>query len=287
MTDYDFLRDGLTAGRLVPLLGPGALAGARDPQTGDALPADNRSLILAMNQGREMMPRLMVEFSRAAQHLEQRRGQAAVTRFLTGLYSRPWTRAPLHDVLAQLAPPWVVDLNRDHQLLDSYGGQEHLLVKGCARTMGSGLRYRLYRGHCGQYEEIDDSSAIDPAWPVLFKPLGCSLPEPSFIASDADYVDYLTELMGGFALPPALKTYRQQKQYLLMGVPLGRDTERMLVTEISYGAAQPRGWVFLEQPSPKERRYCARMSLEIIEQPLNSFTRFLQANPGSARACLS
>ncbi|MFO1234129.1 MAG: hypothetical protein U1E47_03310 [Rivihabitans pingtungensis] len=27
-----------------------------------------------------------------------------------------------------------------------------------------------------------------------------------YIASDADYVDYITELMGGFAIPPTLKT---------------------------------------------------------------------------------
>ncbi|WP_426415175.1 SIR2 family protein [Aestuariirhabdus sp. LZHN29] len=275
MIDYERLREGVASGALVPLLGPGALDGAVDPETGAAIPADNRSLILAMNQGREMMPRLMVEFSRAAQHIEQRRGQAAVARFLTRLYDRPWTRSQLHDAVAALAPPWVVDLNRDSQLLDSYSAQEHLLVKGVCRTMGSGLRYKLYRGYQGDYREITDEQ-IKPEWPVLFKPLGCPHPEPSYIASDADFVDYLTELMGGFAIPPALKQYRDNKQYLLLGLPLNRDTERMLVTEISYGAATPRGWVFLEQPTAKERRYCARMSLEIIEEPLNSFTRYLQ-----------
>ncbi len=274
MLDYEQLLNGLRNGSLVPLLGPGALAGATDPESGQPIPADSRSLILAMNNGREMMPRLMYEFSRAAQHLEQRRGQAAVARFLTNLYSRPWSRSPLHDALAALQPPWVVDLNRDTQLLGSYAGVPHTLVQGVSRIMEKAPRFKLFHYDGCSYQAVAPE-AVDPALPILFKPLGCPLPEPNYIASDADFVDYLTELMGGFAIPPFLKTYRPGRQYLLLGVPLCRDTERMLVSEISYGAGTPRGWVFLENPTDKERRFCRRMALEILEAPLASFTDFL------------
>tara|TARA_R110002167_G_scaffold4648_8_gene21967 strand:+ start:1357 stop:2241 length:885 start_codon:yes stop_codon:yes gene_type:complete len=274
MTNFQQLRTALTAGTLVPILGPGALEGSVDPQTQQPIPADNRSLILAMNNGREMMPRLMYEFSRAAQHVEQRRGQAAVARFLNRVYNRPWTRAPLHDALAAIAPHWVVDLNRDLQLLESNAGRPHTLILGTSRIMEKAKRFLLFEYDGSDYSAILEDQ-IDTRLPILFKPLGAPLPEQSYIASDADFVDYLTELMGGFAIPDFIKTYRTGKQYLLLGVSLNRDTERMLVSDISYGASKLRGWVFLSDASDKERRFCQRMQLEIIDQPLNAFTQFL------------
>lgn len=274
MIDFETLKTGLTLGDLVPVLGPGALAGAVDQESGAPVPADSRSLILAMNNGREMMPRLMYEFSRAAQHVEQRRGQAAVTRFLERLYSRPASPSLLHRALAALQPHWVVDINRDLTLLQSYAHRPHTLIQGGSRIMGEGKRYRLFHYDGHGYTPVAEE-AVDTALPMLFKPLGCPRPEPRFIASDADFVDYLTELMGGFAIPAFVKQYRRQKQYLLLGVPLNRDTERMLVTEISYDAGAPRGWVFLAEPSDKERRFCARMGLEILEAPLEAFTDYL------------
>ncbi len=47
--------------------------------------------------------------------------------------------------------------------------------------------------------------------PIIFKPMGGVAPEASLIVSDADFVDWLTEAMGGFAVPVQLKEYRGQK----------------------------------------------------------------------------
>jgi hypothetical protein len=53
-----------------------------------------------------------------------------------------------------------------------------------------------------------------------------------YIASDADYVNYITELMGDFVIPDFLKEYRKGKQYLFIGLPLHRDSERMVMGDI-------------------------------------------------------
>ncbi|NBC49672.1 MAG: SIR2 family protein, partial [Gammaproteobacteria bacterium] len=58
------LANALRRGDLIPYLGPGALASVVDPQTGESIPADSDSLILAMNRGRPMSKRLMWEFPR-------------------------------------------------------------------------------------------------------------------------------------------------------------------------------------------------------------------------------
>ncbi len=116
----------------------------------------------------------------------------------------------------------------------------------------------------GRYREIQQEEA-DPTLPILFKPMGSPLPSPRFIASDADYVDYITELMGGFAIPSFLKEYRKEKQYLLIGMPLNRDSERMVMSDIVYGASAPKGWVLNKSPTNKEKRYCERIGLEILD----------------------
>ena len=266
---YEKLLAGLKDGSIVPYLGPGVLADVKDVATGAPIPADSDSLIYAMNDGKPMSPKLMYEFPRAAMNVELKRGRSTVTRFLNRVYGETaWSRAALHDWLKTLTPHYVIDINRDTQLQDSYADVPHNLVVGIARIGGTDFRYKIYFWDGQAYQK---SLVINPAIPTLFKPMGTPRPEPTYIASDADYVDFITELMGGFSIPPEIKELRKGKQYLLMGMRLNRDTERMVMSDMIYGAAQPAGWVFIEQPTDKERRFCRKIGLEIIEADVFEF----------------
>jgi hypothetical protein len=170
----------------------------------------------------------------------------------------------VHDWLEQIKPPYVIDINRDTQLQDSYRDVPHTLIVGIARIGGTDYRFHLYAYDGDSYRKIDQHE-VDGSLPILFKPMGTPRPEPSYIASDADYVDYITELMGGFGVPGFLKQYRKDKQYLLIGMRLTRDTERMVFSDITYDAGSPRGWALIPEPTDKERRFCARIGIEIIE----------------------
>ena len=252
-------------GDLIPYLGPGALAGVVDAANGQPIPADSDSLILAMNQGKPMAQRLMWEFPRAAMNVELKRGRAAVHRFLDTTYGqRNWTRAPLHDWIAAIAPHYVIDINRDTQLQDSYAHCPHTLIRGISRVAGTDYRFRIHSYDNGRYREVDQEQ-VDPGLPILFKPMGSPRPDATYIASDADYVDYITELMGGFAIPGFLKDYRRGRQYLLLGMRLTRDTERMVLADIVYGAGEPTGWALIPEPTDKERRFCQSKGIEVIE----------------------
>ncbi|HRC60771.1 MAG TPA: SIR2 family protein [Candidatus Propionivibrio aalborgensis] len=259
----DKLIDGLKNGSIVPYLGPGVLADVTNATTGAPIPADSNSLILAMNDGRPMSPKLMYEFPRAAMNVELKRGRSTVTRFLTRTYGDTlWTRGAVHDWIRAIHPPYVIDINRDTQLQDSYARLKHNLIVGIARLGGTDFRYKLYYWDTVAYHKSD---VIDPNLPILFKPMGTPKPAPDYVASDADYVDYITELMGGFSIPPVVKALRKGKQYLLMGLRLNRDTERMVMSDIIYDAAQPAGWAMIQEPTDKERRYCKKLGLELIE----------------------
>lgn len=280
---------GLKDGSIVPYLGPGVLADVVSTTTGQAIPATSDQLILAMNGGKPMSPKLMYEFSRAAMNVELKRGRTAVTRFLDTTYGATrWTRSAVHDWLREIRPPCVIDINRDTQLLDSYATTPHTLILGCARIVANGYRFRLFAHDGEKYVEIGPEQ-VDTALPVLFKPMGAPRPESSYIASDADYVDYITELMGGFAIPTFIKTRRRNKRYLLLGMRLNRDTERMVLSDLIYDAASPAGWALIEDVTDKERRFLKKQGIEIIDSSLLAFIqgdgeRSLQSNDRLASA---
>jgi hypothetical protein len=281
MSVLSLIRTALEQGKAVPYLGAGALAGAVDIANGEAMPADSDSLILAMNNGRPMAAKLMYEFPRAAMNLELKRGRRFINQFLTHLYQqRQWTSTPLHTWLASLRLPYIIDTNRDLLLQNAYVTTPHTLIAGLARTGGTDYRFRLYQHDGHAYTEIPLAD-VDNRLPILFKPLGTPSPEPHYIASDADYVDYLTELMGGFAIPPFLKMYRQERRYVLLGLPLNRDTERMLLSDITHACAKDAGWALLPQATDKERRFCAKLGLEVVEANIAD----LLAQEDNARAC--
>jgi len=263
-TVFSEILNGLYENRVVPYIGPGALFDATNKLTGAAMPADSNSLILSMNNGNPMAPKLMYEFPRAAMNQELKKGRNFLGQFLTKLYGETeWTRAAVHDWLAEWKPSYVIDINRDTQLQDSYADVEHTLIVGVARITASQFRYKIYHFDGSDYFEIPQEQ-VDTRLPILFKPMGTPKPEANYIASDADYVDYITELMGGFAIPDFLKEYRKGKQYLFIGVPLNRDSERMVMSDIVDGAAGHKGWVLNKNPTAKELRYCKKIGLEIV-----------------------
>lgn len=257
---HDAFRDilaALCAGALVPYLGPGALAGVVERGSDRPIPADSESLILALNDGRPMAPKLMYEFPRAAMHVELKKGRSALIRFLDRTYrDTHWSESPLHTWLAGLNLPYLIDCNRDPLLQRAYADRPHTLIVGVARIAGMDYRFKLYEAGENGYRPVR-LEEVDPTLPVLFKPLGTPLPESNYVVSDADFVDYLTELMGGFAVPAFLKQRRMGLRYLLLGLRLTRDTERMLLSELTYGHAG--GWALIPEASAKERRFLDRL----------------------------
>ncbi len=278
---------GLADGEIVPYLGPGALADVRDTQTGAAIPADSDSLIHAMNGGRPMAPKLMYEFPRAAMNLELKRGRRFIEQFLTKTYGTgDWAPGAVHAWLAALRPSYVVDVNRDLLLQNAWSDTPHVLVRGVARVGGTDYRFLLHQNDGKAYRPVA-LNEVDPALPVLFKPMGSPQPEPSYIASDADYVDYITELMGGFAIPAFLKARRATKRYLFLGMRFTRDTERMVMSDIIFGAGEPAGWALIPAPTDKERRYCRKKNIEILPLDIDAFLTLTGRRAGGHTAALA
>ena len=282
-TAFDDIFSGLRDGSVVPYLGPGALNGVTDA-AGRAIPADSDSLILAMNNGQPMAPKLMYEFPRAAMNIELKRGRKAVNNFLDATYKdTQWSTSPLHAWLGEQKLPYMIDANRDTQMQQQYAGTPHTLVVGIARMAGTAFRFRLFHYDGTSYTSVEQE-AVDSSLPILFKPLGTPTPESNYIASDADFVDYITELMGGFAIPSFVKRSRQNKRYVTLGLRLNRDTDRMVFSDVIFGADKPAGWALIPHPTDKEKRYLEKLGIEIVNADVADFLTAAQSWHGSLEA---
>ena len=254
----------------VPYFGLGIFKGIKT-KDGEAMPYDSDSMILTMNDGKPMSQRLMFEYSRAAMHLEQRRGMDYMTQLINHIYTKPFEPTALQKAINDMAPSYIIDTNRDTKFQELLAYEPHCLIIGKSRLMADKNRYEVYEYDVEnkKYFLVEDE-VLDTAKKILFKPMGSPLPNPSFVISDADYVDWLTEAMGGFALPPILKTYRKAKKYLFLGTYFDRDTDRMVANELTLDLEG--GYIVTDQElGKKEKKFVEKHNLEVINMSLENF----------------
>ena len=273
----DNIVEDLKSGALVPFLGMGVFKEviAKD---GSTLPFDSDSMVLALNNGRAMSPRLMYEYSRAAMSLEQRKGREFIVQMTNHIYSSKEYEVPLvYTFLKEIQPPYMIDTNMDDSACKVYEDVPHFMITGVSRVMGGYDRFiiYLYDVDTKQYN-IVEKEKLNADIPILFKPMGSTVPAMDFIVSDADFVDWLTEAMGGYALPPFLKQYKQEKSYLFLGVDFGRDTFRMVANEITLGL---KGGIVVEPKealSKKEQSFIEKHDLKVHREEINDFIKAIQ-----------
>jgi len=151
-TELSTLLQGIKDGTVVPYIGFEALSGSTDIETGEPIPADSDSLIFAMNNGSPMAPKLMYEFPCAAMNLELKRGRSFINKFLSKLYGETaWTRSSFHDWLATIKPNYVIDINRDTQLQQSYSDTLHTLTHRVAR-LAYEFRFEIFHYDGSEYK---------------------------------------------------------------------------------------------------------------------------------------
>lgn len=264
----------IASGELICFLGMGVFENTQTKE-GKQLPFDSDSMILSLNNGRAMSPRLMYEYSRAAMSLEQRKGREFIVQMTNHIFSsQPYTPPKVYEWLKQIQPPYVIDVNMDDSLQKAYDNVQHYLIMGIARITANGERFVIYEYDVNKqaYEEIPQEQ-LSTQHPILFKPMGSIKPEMSFIISDADFVDWLTEAMGGFAMPTLLKTYRKDKAYLFLGVDFSRDTFRMVANELTIGL---KGGILVHNKdslTKKEDKFIQMHDLEPIKMALDEFIK--------------
>ena len=127
----------------VPYFGLGIFKGISTKE-GEQMPYDSDSMILMMNQGRAMPPRLMFEYSRAAMHLEQRRGVDYIQQMTNWIYTKEFEPTPLHKAIVNMSPRYLIDTNRDTKLQELLAFEPHTLIIGKSRILDNDYRYEIF-----------------------------------------------------------------------------------------------------------------------------------------------
>jgi len=256
----------------VPYFGLGVFKDTKTKE-GEQVPYDSDSLILTMNNGRAMSPRLMFEYSRAAMHLEQRRGVEYLTQLMNHIYTKEFEPTLLHKAILDMSPKYIIDTNRDTKFQEMLAYEPHCLIVGKSRVLADKDRYEIFEYDVENKKYfLVEEDVLEEAQRILFKPMGTPLPEPSFVISDADYVDWLTEAMGGFAVPATLKSYRKTKKYLFLGTYFDRDTDRMVANELTIDLEG--GYMVADKElSKREKKFVKKHNLEVLEMSLEDFSK--------------
>jgi len=263
------IKEKLLDGSLVPFIGMGVFKDTKSTD-GQQLPFDSDSMILALNNGRAMSDRLMYEYSRAAMSLEQRKGREFIVNMTNHIYSSKEYELPfVYKYFKELQPKYLIDTNLDDSGCKVYEDVAHFMVIGVSRVM---FIVYLYDLDSKTYNVIEKEKLND-SLPILFKPMGSTVPDKDFIISDADFVDWLTEAMGGYAIPPFLKEYKQKKSYLFLGLDFDRDTYRMVANEITLGLDTGLVISKKDEYTKKEHKFVKTHNLELIEKDPEEFLK--------------
>jgi hypothetical protein len=266
----------LKNGEAVLYLGCGIFKGLKF-ESGEDMPYDSNSIIFALNDGKPMAPRLMYEYTRAAMDMEQRAGRGFLEKKLSSIYSKPFADGAVLRLVEKLMPKYIIDTNYDDAVLKLYSKTAHSVIFGKSRIGAELDRLEVFEMdmQSGEYVKID-KNALSTDNPIIFKPMGCVHQKSSFIISDADFVDWLTEAMGGFAVPPVLKQYRENKKYLMLGIGFEKDTERMVANELTIGLS---GGYLVDDKEPAKNceKYLKSHKMEFILSDVNEFAAKLVA----------
>jgi len=270
------IKEKLLDGSLVPFLGMGVFKDTKSTN-GEQLPYDSDSMILALNNGRAMSDRLMYEYSRAAMSLEQRKGRDFIINMTNHIYaSKEYDLPFVYQYFKEIQPKYLIDTNLDDSGCKIYEDVAHFMVIGVSRVMGGYDRFVVYLYDLkSKTYNVIDKEQLNDSLPILFKPMGSTVPNKDFIISDADFVDWLTEAMGGYAIPPFLKEYKQKKSYLFLGLDFDRDTYRMVANEITLGLDTGIVVSKKDEYTKKEHKFLKTHNLELVEQDTEEFLKRL------------
>ncbi|GEC57311.1 hypothetical protein ABIF38_009028 [Bradyrhizobium japonicum] len=246
---------GLRAASIVPYIGPGLAELSRPdvPTTPEALSAFFASKVALPRRAKS-------NAWAAAQHIEISKHRSTVTALMAQAFARPVEPTALHDHLASLSLPIIVDTWYDGAMrgaLDKRDGWGE--VQGITRaSIGENRWYRFY----DSIGQAVDGVVADGWATVLYKPHGGVQPAKNFLISDADYVEVLTEIDIQTPIPDIIKERRIGQSFLFIGCRFNDQLLRSYARQIIKRTAKTHyAIVDLDALSRNELRFLREQGL--------------------------
>jgi hypothetical protein len=212
-----------------------------------------------------------------AQYVESRKFRATldtlVREAFAGSESKP---NAIHDWLARVRPPMVVDTWYDDGLLKAFGDKDWGLVQGVSRN-GEWIDIftRTY-DKAGQELEAPDS-----AWEtLLYKPHGMAREGSSYLMSDSDYVEVLTEIDIQRPIPEEVQARRTGRPFLFIGCRFDDQMLRIFARQIAKRAGEGHIAVMPGPLTRMERKFIEEMGMRWLDLPVTALEEALTVPEG-------
>ncbi|MFD2175246.1 SIR2 family NAD-dependent protein deacylase [Rhodobacter lacus] len=277
MSDLDLLDKAMAEvaqGKRVPYLGAevSALSGSAAPATPAALSAILESKVRAPRRAAGNMWAV-------AQYIESRKFRGTLNKLVRDAFAVPPGGVnPVHDWLARVRPPMVVDSWYDDGLLRAFGpGRDDWgYVQGVSRAGGWTEEFtRAFTAGGGERD------TADPSWPsLIYKPHGLATAEGSFLMSDADYVEVLTEIDIQTPIPEEVQNRRTGRPFLFLGCRFDDQLLRIYARQITKRSGRGHIAVLPGPLTKMEEKFLEEMEMIRVDLPLEAVTERLTVAEG-------
>ncbi len=259
---------GVEAGTVIPYLGPGVSA-----LSGGTAPTSPAELCARIEAEVRVPKRAQGNLWSAAQFVESRKFRATLNDIVERAFAESGGVNPIHDWLARIRPPMVVDTWYDDGLLKAYGAGDWGWVQGVSRN-GEWIEIWT-RAYDAAGAEVE---AADPSWPALiYKPHGLARKGSSFLLSDSDYVEVLTEIDIQTPIPEEVRTRRTGRSFLFLGCRFDDQMLRIFARQIMKRSGTGHVAVIEGPLTRMEQKFLDENGITRIDAPLSSVTDTLLA----------
>jgi hypothetical protein len=293
---YPLIRDGLSKGRVIPLLGSGASLGGRLPGTTWTL-GQVDYLPTALELARHLATQTKfpeeeeLRLTKVAQYYDVVGGRNRLREELHNIFDNDFPLTSLHRFLADVPRPLlIVTTNYDdcieralklknreydlvihttdaaaghHLLWWQYGKTEPVKVSPNKLDLGKNPRTIVYKMH----------GAVDRGFAA----------RDQYVITEDDYIDFLSRMTKNKAVPAIFAEPFQTRPFLFLGYSLRDWNLRVVLNRIEKDLRRPRGirsWAIQKDPSPLEQRFWQERGVEVYNKPLDEFVDELTSGQG-------
>ncbi|MBF0323741.1 SIR2 family protein [Magnetospirillum moscoviense] len=227
----------VAGGQLIPFLGPEVLT--LSPEA-CPVPVGARDLAHLLSSRVAVPGRIRNNLWHTAQYIETFRHRVTLDKLMLEVFKPVPAPSVLHSWLAaQPGVPLIVDTWYDGTLAQCLAPRaDWALIQGTskARRTGDAPWYRAYGADGTETTEAQAAQAAT----VLYKPHGAAQPAGDVLASDADYVEVLTDIDLGLPIPQAVKDRRKERGFVFLGCRFYDQILRTFARSIIKHSSGPR-----------------------------------------------
>jgi hypothetical protein len=266
----------IAAGQLVPFLGPDVLTLTAEPWP---VPTGARELSQRLSKRVAVPGRIRNNMWHTAQYIETFRHRMTLDKLMLEIFKPVPEPSLLHRWLAgRTQLPLIIDTWYDGTMAQALADirSDWALMQGTskARRTGDAPWYRAYAPD-GTELAYDEAAK---AGTILYKPHGAAQPAGDVLASDADYVEVLTDIDIQTPIPDTVKLRRADMGFVFIGCRFYDQILRTFARCLTKHSKGPRyAIVPVDELSPNEKKFMENENITPISMPLAQAAEVLAA----------